>query len=48
MVKYSLNTKDSAVRNMLIEKYNELGVRAFEREWEISGRVVREWKKLQF
>jgi hypothetical protein len=47
MVKYSLNTKDSAVRNMLIEKYNELGIRAFEREWEISGRVVREWKKLQ-
>src|SRR5689334_12277656 len=47
MVKYSLNTKDPAVRNMLIEEYDKLGIHDFERKWEISGRVAREWKRLK-
>lgn len=47
MVKYSLNTKNAEVRNMLIAEYNELGIQNFEEKWEISGRVVREWKRLR-
>jgi hypothetical protein len=47
MVKYGLNTKDSAIRDMLIDQYDDLGIQAFERKWEISGRVVREWKRLR-
>ena len=47
MVKYGLNTKDPAIRDMLIEQYEELGIDNFERKWEISGRVVREWKRLK-
>lgn len=47
MVKYGLNTKDPAVRNMLIDEYDRLSVQTFEKKWELSGRVVREWKRLK-
>lgn len=47
MVKYGLNTKDPAVRKMLIDEYQKLGISEFEKKWEMSGRVVREWKKLE-
>lgn len=47
MVKYGVNTKDPAVRDMLIDEYDGLGIQAFEKKWEISGRVVREWKRLK-
>src|SRR6185369_261387 len=47
MVKYGLNTKDPNVRKMHIDEYTKLGIVNFEKKWEMSARVVREWKKLE-
>lgn len=46
-MKFRLNTKDEGVRDMLIEKYEELGIREFKRQYEISPRVVRSWRQLK-
>lgn len=47
MVKHGLNTRSREVRDMLIEQLNILGERAFEAQWEMSARTVRDWRKLK-
>jgi hypothetical protein len=46
-MRYALNTKDEGVRDMLIDRYDELGITAFEREYRISARVARSWKQMK-
>jgi hypothetical protein len=47
MVKHGLNTRSREVRDMLIEQLNILGERAFEVQWDMSARSVRNWRKLK-
>lgn len=46
-MKYNLNTKDEGVRDMLIDKYEQLGNKRFKKEYEIDGSVVRRWRQLK-
>lgn len=46
-MKFRLNKKDEGVRDMLIEQYDRLGIKSFEKEFEIDGSTVRRWKQLK-
>lgn len=46
-MKFHLNTKEESVRDMLIAQYDRLGIRKFEREYEVDPRSVRRWKQLK-
>jgi len=46
-MKYNLNTKDEGVRDMLIDKYEQLGIKRFKKEYGIDGSEIRRWRQLK-
>lgn len=47
IMKYNLNTKDEGVRDMLIDKYEQLGMKKFKEEYGIDGSEIRRWRQLK-